>query len=665
MFVEGVFRGSRVRVWDAAADLLTPTAALVVPGRAPVDPQARIVLPGQDGPGWTAADDVLNGSAYSDAELDHGYAVLELIGWRRRIAALPPGPELHAAVQARPDDMSGPGRSTLGGWPVVDPPYSHPAAVLDGIVARRRIMASLAAAEVTDLDLLSRTYPGVSQFLPLEVGQALHISDGEAGRLLDRAQRLVRCLPQTLAALGAGRIGVAQAETIIGATATTTAQVAGRVEAAVLPTAGTRTAEQMQRSCAYRVGRYDPDGVTRRHHAAVADRHCSRHALPDGMARFTLTSSAQDVATMWEAVTALADAAATPGDPRNLGQRRVDALVDVCADILSRGGYRNTRTPRPPTPPAADPGDHAPVRPPRWGRPVRTRRTRLDHRRPGPPDRRRRRTPPAGPATPPPGPSLTTGTPCTGHPDTLAEFVTARDRTCPIPGCSHPAVRGHLDHIHPAKPDPDTGKPTAGATSADNLCAPDPHHHLAKDGMGYTLSRSPDGSYHLRSPLGRTTHRPPERLMPPPDYPPTDQHDRPAAAPADNHVSSTAAAPADADADAAGVPGSTTGTSRAPHEPRRVRQRVRRPWPAPSDDARPTDPSTTSISRGSSSCPASSATRAGETGVARTAMRLPTRASTFHPWSPSVLTVIVTAGCLAARHARAGGTAPSGGRGSG
>ena len=93
-----------------------------------------------------------------------------------------------------------------------------------------------------------------------------------------------------------------------------------------------------------------------------------------------------------------------------------------------------------------------------------------------------------------------------------------------------------------------------------------------------------------------------------------------------------------------GVPGSTTDTSRAPHGPRRVRQRVRRPWPARSDDARPTDPSPPRSAGGPRAVPRARPPAPVRPGSARTAMRLPTRASTFHPWSPSVLTVIVTAG---------------------
>ncbi|NNG37627.1 HNH endonuclease signature motif containing protein, partial [Nakamurella aerolata] len=49
-----------------------------------------------------------------------------------------------------------------------------------------------------------------------------------------------------------------------------------------------------------------------------------------------------------------------------------------------------------------------------------------------------------------------------------------------------------------------------GATSADNLNLLCKHHHRAKDGGGWTLTRTSDGTYHWTSPLGRTHTREPE-----------------------------------------------------------------------------------------------------------------------------------------------------------
>ena len=46
---------------------------------------------------------------------------------------------------------------------------------------------------------------------------------------------------------------------------------------------------------------------------------------------------AQHTATVWHALTLLADAARTPGDHRSTGNRRCDALTDLCHGILRNG----------------------------------------------------------------------------------------------------------------------------------------------------------------------------------------------------------------------------------------------------------------------------------------------------------------------------------------
>nr|WP_246232669.1 HNH endonuclease signature motif containing protein [Nakamurella aerolata] len=87
-------------------------------------------------------------------------------------------------------------------------------------------------------------------------------------------------------------------------------------------------------------------------------------------------------------------------------------------------------------------------------------------------------------------------------PEWLAEQIRIRDRTCIAPGCRQPAARTEIDHRIPYQ--------AGGATSADNLNLLCKHHHRAKDGGGWTLTRTADGTYHWTSPLGRTHTREPE-----------------------------------------------------------------------------------------------------------------------------------------------------------
>ncbi|NNG36496.1 HNH endonuclease signature motif containing protein, partial [Nakamurella aerolata] len=94
-------------------------------------------------------------------------------------------------------------------------------------------------------------------------------------------------------------------------------------------------------------------------------------------------------------------------------------------------------------------------------------------------------------------------------PEWLAEQIRTRDRTCVAPGCRQPAARTEIDHRIPYQ--------AGGATSADNLNLLCKHHHRAKDGGGWTLTRTSDGTYHWTSPLGRTHTREPETWWQPTD----------------------------------------------------------------------------------------------------------------------------------------------------
>ena len=78
----------------------------------------------------------------------------------------------------------------------------------------------------------------------------------------------------------------------------------------------------------------------------------SRRHLAEGMALLFIESSAQDIAVVFEACTALGAAARVHGDERTADQRRIDALTDVCRDILDTGRWN----PGQPTP-APPPGD--------------------------------------------------------------------------------------------------------------------------------------------------------------------------------------------------------------------------------------------------------------------------------------------------------------------
>jgi len=282
-------------------------------------------------------------------------AVIELGCWRQRISNLPPGPELVAELTQRPDrlapsPLSDPDQAlqdavtarTGGITDRVINGYAN--AVLDSITCRARILSWLQAEQHTDLAMLSRNYPGLYEMLPTEVGFALRISESAAGNMISQARALSTRVPRTMQALRDGLISHDHALAIGKATSTTTPEIATQVEADLLPcvtaTGSTITAEQLRRRAVRRVIKLDPDGAADRHRKAAVDRRITRWMEEDGMAGVKIYAPAQDIAIIWETATSLADAAKTPGDHRNLGNRRVDALTDLCADILYRQSRR-------------------------------------------------------------------------------------------------------------------------------------------------------------------------------------------------------------------------------------------------------------------------------------------------------------------------------------
>ncbi|TKV60177.1 DUF222 domain-containing protein [Nakamurella flava] len=428
--------------------------------------------------------------------------------WRSAVVAAPAS-ELPPLLGSRPERPVG---CSAREWANV---------LLDAVIARQRWVAYESAQQVHDLVELSAAAAedpgGVEEFLATELALALGVAESTAGRyLLEAAELTARC-PATLHALEQGRISPGKASVICRGTADLTGEVTALVEADVLPAAGSSTVPGLRNAVARSVIRRDPDGAQRRHEQARRRRSVSRRSDLDGMACLSLYGTAQDVAVIWDCLTAAADAAKTEGDDRSVGERRVDALVDVCTDILDRG-LLSTDQPLPTTQrrrphllvtlpatalldPDAARGQvaelvgHGPITPAQarviaadatWRRLVcdPTSGALLDYGR-------------------------TTYTP----PKALTDFVLTRDVTCVMPGCRQPAHRCDVDHREPFHP----GHTTGGDTSAENLAVLCRRHHRAKDTGGYQLRRTPDGDHHWTTPLGRTYTRAHTRHWEPPE----------------------------------------------------------------------------------------------------------------------------------------------------
>ncbi|WP_420120807.1 DUF222 domain-containing protein [Nakamurella sp.] len=449
-------------------------------------------------------------------------AVVQLAEFRHRITTTPAGGALARFLQHRParpaDDLDVPGRESV--WANV---------LVDSIRARERVIAHLQGCQIADLAELSGSYPGLREFLPTEIALALGVAETTASHKLDEAQAFTARLPATFAALRAGQISERKARAVQQGTGDVPDEVAAVVERDVLSDLPASTMPQLHDLIAAAVIRRDPQGAQDRHEQARERRGVTRRHLPDGMAAMTVFSTLPDIATIHAALTAMSDAARTPDDERTADNRRVDALVDLCADVLDTGVWR---------------GRDLPVR--------QRRRPHVQVTLPitalidGPPTGEVAQLAGYGPITsaqarqiaadgtlrrlvcdPLSGTLLDYGRTTYEPPAGLADHVLVRDQSCVMPGCRQPAHRCELDHTEPFHP----GQATGGSTSAANLAPACTHHHRAKDGGGYHLTRTDQG-YRWTTTLGRTYTRPPTRLWttPPdhtPDEPPSKDPDPP------------------------------------------------------------------------------------------------------------------------------------------
>jgi hypothetical protein len=307
----------------------------------------RLILPGRPDPTLTAARAALGVTAgplpvdvdrslsrcVTTGEARWASEVLQISDWRRAVTTLPAGPDLAAALHHRPDGLNT--RPGLRPW--ASDGVHWAAAIVDGMTARARLIASLQAAQYTDTAALAKDYPGLHDMLGMELSMALHLTGAAADTLIRTATALTDRLPSTLAALADGTITDTVARTMVRATTTSRPAVAQAVDADVTPDTVAKgwNPEQVRRRAHRQVIAHDPDGAADRHHQARRDRHMARWMLSDGMAALKLTAPAQDIALIWEAATALADTAHTPDDDRTLGARRVDAITDLAHHVLN------------------------------------------------------------------------------------------------------------------------------------------------------------------------------------------------------------------------------------------------------------------------------------------------------------------------------------------
>ncbi len=422
------------------------------------------------------------------------------------LESLPPGPELASLLDADPAALSG---------------YD----LVSYLGATERLTAWAQSRQLTAIRELARRRPApldpggpedrlpagrVSEFAANEVAAELRISLGGAQARLQLALSLDR-LPGTRAGLAAGRLDLAKTRAVVEATSPLDGQGCLMVEARVLGRASEQTVGRFKAALARAVIAVDPASAQTRHEHAVVDRRVELWALPDGMAALYAALPAADAIACHAWLTALAEKAKAPSDPRTLDQRRADALADLAADGLSQ-----------------------PDLPRQHGRPVQVQVAVAASTLLGLDDEPGELTGYgpitaevarilAGDATwrriltdPESGAVLDVGTTTYRPPQHLAELVMARDKTCRAPGCRMPARRCEIDHSR---------RFPEGATAATNLGCGCKHDHRMKHETDWDVEQLADATFIWTSPTGHTYIVPAEPFL---DAPPRSEPPDPA-----------------------------------------------------------------------------------------------------------------------------------------
>ena len=380
-------------------------------------------------------------------------------------------------------------------------------------LARRPMFAGCAEHGVDDSDHGIRTAASI-------VSAELRISPGHARNRVELACELVECLPETLAALAAGRIDMYRARVLVEETRplATNPELRARVEGELLVKAGRQTGAQLRAAARRAVLAVDPTSAEERHTRARAGRGIQPPVPePDAMASCLIRMAAEDLAAFWTAIDSAARhaRAGNPDDPRTLDQLRADTLAELCWSALEVGhlgccnpacGHVNqpfgTRHGR-----GASVGvtvpistllglDDQPAHLHGYG-PITAEVAR---RIAANGTWRRLLTDPVT------GALLDYGTTRYTPPADLVEHVNTRDRSCRFPTCTHPAETCDFDHTTPAS--------EGGPTSASNGGPLHRGHHVDKTHHGWRLVQPEPGRFVWTAPTGHVYEVDPEIIGP-------------------------------------------------------------------------------------------------------------------------------------------------------
>src|SRR4051794_6254378 len=166
------------------------------------------------------------------------------------------------------------------------------------------------------------------EFLFAELSVAMGITRNAVADLVELADRLIRHLPDTFAAMKCGRISFPQAKIIATGTANLDPELAAAVEAKVLERANQQTTGQLRAAVKTAIKTVDPDAFTRKLEEEVRSRAVETWDNEFGTSNLigrnlpaTITEAA------FNRLGALARSLQDDGDTRTMNQLRADLFV--------------------------------------------------------------------------------------------------------------------------------------------------------------------------------------------------------------------------------------------------------------------------------------------------------------------------------------------------
>src|SRR3954464_8301416 len=185
-------------------------------------------------------------------------------------------------------------------------------------------------------------FPGVSEFFVDELGAVLGVGRGTAAHKAARAFTWRDRLPATFAALKCGDLDERRGQILADVLEHTPAGLAGRVEAAVLPEAGSLGFTALKNRILALLLELDP--ATADENRKLAEKNSDVWVEPAGDGRATLGAelNVEEAAEGYEFLNALAQQAKADGDARPIGQLRTEIFA-----LLVRGAAIGAQGARP------------------------------------------------------------------------------------------------------------------------------------------------------------------------------------------------------------------------------------------------------------------------------------------------------------------------------